>query len=341
MNAPSVAVSSEDTVQTRADHGRAENLVRETTTRSGIWTPRWQLASPRRALLFTEFAWLSIAVIALRFTRAPVTTYILAFLAVAVAGFLAAHRVADRSEQGAQAAAAAGAAGPIAEADRMRAALLAAISHDLRSPLAAAAAAVNCLRLPDLQLTVAEQDELLATAEESLGLLSRLAATLLDVTRLQAGARSVFPRPADLEEIITCSLAGLGPSGRTVRVDLPPGLPKVVADPPVMERVIANLTANALRYSPAGAPPLVTASARSGRIELRVIDCGPGVPEADRDRMFAPFQRLGNTDSMTGVGLGLAVSRGLTEAMRGTLQPAQTPGGGLTMTMSLPAAPRR
>jgi two-component system sensor histidine kinase KdpD len=108
-----------------------------------------------------------------------------------------------------------------------------------------------------------------------------------------------------------------------------------------MERVIANLTANALRYSPAGAPPLVTASARSGRIELRVIDCGPGVPEADRDRMFAPFQRLGNTDSMTGVGLGLAVSRGLTEAMRGTLQPAQTPGGGLTMTMSLPAAPRR
>jgi two-component system sensor histidine kinase KdpD len=228
----------------------------------------------------------------------------------------------------------------MAEADRMRAALLAAVSHDLRSPLAAAAAAVNCLRSPDLQLTAADQDELLATADESLGLLSRLAATLLDVTRLQAGAPSVFPRPADLEEIITCSLVGLGPSGRTVRVDLPPGLPKVVADPPVMERVIANLTANALRYSPAGAPPLVTASARSGRIELRVIDCGPGVPEADRDRMFAPFQRLGNTDSMTGVGLGLAVSRGLTEAMRGTLQPAQTPGGGLTMTMSLPAVPR-
>ena len=89
-------------------------------------------------------------------------------------------------------------------------------------------------------------------------------------------------------------------------------------------------------------PPLLTASASSGRIELRVIDCGPGVPEADRDRMFAPFQRLGDTDSATGVGLGLglAVSRGLTEAMHGTLQPAQTPGGGLTMTMSMPAAPR-
>ena len=305
--------------------------------RFGIWAARWQLAGPRRALPFTGFAWLIIAVSALRFTLVPVTAVVLAFVVAAVAGFLA-RDVAGRTGPGTRAAA--GAAGPAAEADRMRAALLAAASHDLRSPLAAAAAAVSCLRSPDLQLTAADQDELLATAEQSLDLLSRLAASLLDVTRLQAGARSVFPRPADLEEIIECSLAGLGPSGRSVRVDLPPGLPKVVADPPVMERVIANLTANALRYSPAGSPPLLTASARSGRIELRVIDCGPGVPEADRDRMFAPFQRLGDTDNTTGVGLGLAVSRGLTEAMRGTLQPAQTPGGGLTMTMTLPAASR-
>ena len=305
--------------------------------RFGIWTARWQLAGPRRALLFTGFAWFIIAVIALRFTLASATTDVLAFLVAAVVGFLA-HDVEGRTEQGTRAAA--GAAGPTAEADRMRAALLAAVIHDLRSPLAAAAAAVSGLRSPDLQLTAADQDELLAAAEESLDPLSRLAATLLDVTRLQAGARSVFPRPADLEEIIACSLAGLGPSARTVRVDLPPELPKVVADPPVMERVIANLTANALRYSPAGSPPLLTAGGCSGRIELRVIDCGPGVPEADRDRMFAPSQRLGDTSSTTGVGLGLAVSRGLTEAMRGTLQPAQTPGGGLTMTMSLPAASR-
>ena len=90
--------------------------------------------------------------------------------------------------------------------------------------------------------------------------------------------RDETTRPADLEEIIVRSLAGLGPSGRTVRVDLPPGLPKVVADPPVMERVIANLTANVLRYSPAGSPPRLTASAHSGVIELHVIDCGPGVP---------------------------------------------------------------
>jgi len=98
MNDPSVAVSSEDTAQTRADHGRAERLVQETITRFGIWTPRWQPASPRRALLFTGFAWLSIAVIVLRFTLTSVTTDVLAFLAAAMAGFFA-HDVAGRSEQ--------------------------------------------------------------------------------------------------------------------------------------------------------------------------------------------------------------------------------------------------
>ena len=186
--------------------------------RFGIWTARWPLAGPRRALLFTGFAWLIIAVMVLRCTLASVTADVLALLVAAMVGFLA-HDVAGRTEQGTRAAA--GAAGPAAEADRMRAALLAVVSHDLRSPLAAAAAAVSCLRSPDLQLTAADQDELLTTAEESLDLLSRLAATLLDVTRLQAGARSVFPRPAELEEIIECSLVGLGPSGRSVRVDLP------------------------------------------------------------------------------------------------------------------------
>jgi two-component system sensor histidine kinase KdpD len=225
------------------------------------------------------------------------------------------------------------------EADRMRTALLRAVSHDLRSPLAAATAAISGLRAQDIELAAADRDELLDTAEESLELVSRLAASLLDLTRLQAGARSVFPRPSDLEEIITHALAGLGPQRRAVRVDLPPGLPAVMADPPLMERVIANLISNALRYAPGGAPPLLTARACGGRVELRVADRGPSVPPADRDTMFAPFQRLGDTDPATGIGLGLAVSRGLTEAMHGTLEPEETPGGGLTMTISLPAAP--
>ena len=111
-----------------------------------------------------------------------------------------------------------------------------------------------------------------------------------------------------------------------------------MTDPAIMERVVANVTANALRYSPPGSPPLLTASARGDRIELRVVDRGPGVPAHDRERMFLPFERLGEHGGTTSVGLGLAVSRGLTEAMHGTLRPEQTPGGGLTMIISMPAA---
>src|SRR5581483_11664881 len=120
----------------------------------------------------------------------------------------------------------------------------------------------------------------------------------------------------------------------------PADLPEVLADPAILERVVVNLTANALRYSPAPRPPLLTASALAGRVELRVVDRGPGIPEADRETMFVPFQRLGDTDNTTGVGLGLALSRGLAEAMGGTLEPEDTPGGGLTMTVSLPAVIR-
>jgi two-component system, OmpR family, sensor histidine kinase KdpD len=109
-------------------------------------------------------------------------------------------------------------------------------------------------------------------------------------------------------------------------------------DPGILERVIVNLTRNALRYSPPGQPPLLTGSALGDRVELRVADRGPGVPTAQRDHMFVPFQRLGDTDNTTGVGLGLALSRGLAEAMDGTLNPEETPGGGLTMTLTLPAA---
>src|SRR5713101_6625750 len=211
----------------------------------------------------------------------------------------------------------------------MRTALLAAVSHDLRTPLAAAQAAVSCLRSSDIELTADDHDELLATAEESLDQLAQLLASLLDVSRLQAGTLPVFPRPADLAEIIVRALGSIGPQAQAV----------MLAVPPLMERVIANVTANALRYSPAGSPPLLTASARGNRVELRVVDRGPGIPEADRDRAFLPFQRLGETSSAIGVGLGLTLSRGLTEAMRGTMKPEETQGGGLTMAISIPAVP--
>ena len=254
-----------------------------------------------------------------------------------ILGAFAAYAAAALEQQ--RLAAEAEAARPIAEADRMRTALLAAVSHDLRTPLASAKAAVSSLRSLDIQLTAEDHDELLATADESLDRLTHLVDNLLDMSRLQAGAMSVFPRPADLEEIIARSLDDIGPPARTVLVDFPEGLPEVMVDPAIMERVIVNLTANALRYSPAASPPLLTASALGDWVEVRVVDRGPGIPESDRDRVFVPFQRLGDTDNTTGVGLGLALARGLTEAMGGTLEPEETPGGGLTMAISVPVAP--
>ena len=253
-----------------------------------------------------------------------------------VLGAFAAYAAAALEQQ--RLAAEAEAARPIAEADRMRTALLAAVSHDLRTPLASAKAAVTSLRSHDIQWAQEDRDELLATADESLDRLAHLVDNLLDMSRLQAGALALFPRPTDLEEIVSRSLDDLGPSARAVMVEIPEDLPEVRVDPAILERVIANLTANALRYSPTGSPPLLRASALGDRVELRIVDRGPGIPEADRDRVFVPFQRLGDTDNTTGVGLGLALSRGLTEAMGGTLEPEETPGGGLTMSISLPAA---
>jgi two-component system sensor histidine kinase KdpD len=254
-----------------------------------------------------------------------------------VLGAFAAY-AATALEQG-RLTAAAEAARPIAEADRVRTALLAAVSHDLRTPLASAKAAVTSLRSQDVEWDAEDHDELLATADESLDKLARLVDNLLDMSRLQAGALAVFPRPADLAEIVARSLDDLGPAARPVTVNIPDRLPEVAVDPGILERVIANLTANALRYSPPGSPPTLSGSALRDRVELRIIDRGPGIPEEHRDQMFVPFQRLGDTDNTTGVGLGLALSRGLTEAMGGTLEPDETPGGGLTMTLSLPAVP--
>jgi len=250
-------------------------------------------------------------------------------------GAFAAYAAAALEQQ--RLAAEAEAAKPIAEADRMRTALLAAVSHDLRTPLASAKAAVTSLRSPEVHWDAADRDELLATADESLDRLARLVDNLLDMSRLQAGALSLFPRPVGVDEIVARSLDDLGPRSEAVVVEIPESLPEARVDPAILERVIVNLTENALRYSSPSKPPLLTASALGDRVELRVVDRGPGIPEKDKERIFVPFQRLGDTDNTTGVGLGLALSRGFTEAMGGTLTAEDTPGGGLTMTVSLPA----
>jgi len=232
----------------------------------------------------------------------------------------------------------AAAAAPLAEADRMRTALLAAVGHDLRTPLASAKAAVTSLRSRDVLWSTEDRADLLATADESLDRLARLVDNLLDMSRLQAGVLSVTTRPVAVDEVVPRVLDDLGAAGHDVAVDMPGDLPEVLADPGLLERVLANLLANAVRFSGAHRPVLLAGSALGDRVELRVIDRGPGIPAKERDRVFAPFQRLGDTDNTTGIGLGLALSRGLTEAMDGTLTPEETPGGGLTMVVSLPAA---
>jgi two-component system, OmpR family, sensor histidine kinase KdpD len=227
---------------------------------------------------------------------------------------------------------------PLAEADRMRTALLAAVGHDLRTPLASAKAAVASLRSADVHFDDHDRAELLATADESLDRLSRLVTNLLDMSRLQAGALGVAAVDVGAEEVVPRALDDLGPESRSVVLHIPDDLPYVRADPGLLERIVVNLVANALRYSPEDRPPVVTASAHGDAIELRVIDHGPGIPKDRWNDVFLPFQRLGDRDNHTGAGLGLALSRGLTEAMSGTLTPEETPGGGLTMILSLPAA---
>ncbi|GAA3551550.1 hypothetical protein GCM10022295_36950 [Streptomyces osmaniensis] len=223
---------------------------------------------------------------------------------------------------------------PVKAADRMRTALLRAVGHDLRTPLAAGWAAVTSLRSRDVEFSLEDRDQLLATADESMAKLNRLVENLLHLSRLEAGVLRLKLRPTTLEEVLPAALADTP----GVQVGDVEKSPEVLADPPLLERVIANLVANAARYSPPGTQVLVTASALGGRAELRVVDRGPGLPATGRERLFEPFQRLGDTDNSTGLGLGLALARGLTEVMSGTLTPEDTPGGGLTMVVSLPLA---
>ncbi|MFB9710725.1 sensor histidine kinase KdpD [Streptosporangium nondiastaticum] len=229
---------------------------------------------------------------------------------------------------------------PLAEADRMRTALLAAVSHDLRSPLASARAAVESLRNTEIDWSPEDREELLATADESLIRLDRLVANLLDMSRLQAGVLGLTLRPVGLEEIVPRAVDDLGPLRDGVEGDIPVELPEIVADPALLERVLVNLMANAVRYSPPGEKTLITAGLHGDHVEIRVVDRGPGIPPEAYERVFMPFQRLGDRDNHTGVGLGLALSRGLTEAMGGTLTPEETPGGGLTMILRMPVSSR-
>jgi two-component system sensor histidine kinase KdpD len=228
----------------------------------------------------------------------------------------------------------------LSEANELRTALLRAVSHDLRTPLASIKAAVTSLLQHDVDWTLEATTEFLQTIDEEADRLNRLVGNLLDMSRLETGALSVRPRPVGLEEVVAAALSSLPDRGAGVVVDVPETLPAVVVDPALLERAVANLVANASQHTPSGRTVRVEAREVGARVDLLVVDRGPGVPEDDRERVFAPFQRLGDTGS-TGVGLGLAVARGFVEAVGGQLTLEETPGGGLTVVVTLPRQPVR
>ena len=220
------------------------------------------------------------------------------------------------------------------EADRTRTALLAAVSHDLRNPLAAAKVAVASLRATDVTFSPEDEAELLETIEESTDRLSALVANLLDMSRINTGSVRPLLTEVDLAPAVRGSIAPLA-GGERIDVALDHDL-VVVADAGMLDRVVANICENALKYTPATAHVRIDATTAADRVVLRIADTGPGVKDHDQERLFAPFQRLGDVPQQDGVGLGLAVAHGLTEAMGGTIATEETPGGGLTFVLELP-----
>jgi two-component system sensor histidine kinase KdpD len=230
------------------------------------------------------------------------------------------------------------AAGSVSAASELRSAILSAVSHDLRTPLAGIKASVTSLLQEDVEWTPEARREFLATIDEETDRLNALVGNLLDMSRLQAGALEISPTPVGLEEVVPAALRSLGAGDDALQVDVPESLPRVLADPGLLERALANLIQNALRYSPQTAPARVTAGVVDGVVDIRVSDRGPGVAEADRPRLFRPFQRLGDSGQGEGIGLGLAVAKGFVEAMGGEIEVEDTPGGGLTFVVRLRAA---
>jgi two-component system sensor histidine kinase KdpD len=233
----------------------------------------------------------------------------------------------------------------IVKADELRRSLLSAVSHDLRTPLAAAKVAVSSLRAEDVAFSPEDTAELLATIEESIDQLTALVGNLLDSSRLAAGVVRPELRRVYLEETVQRALVSIG-KGATgfyrsaidrVKVDV--GDAVVMSDAGLLERVLANLIDNALRYAP-NSLVRVNAGQVGDRVLINVIDEGPGIPHGTEDQLFESFQRLGDHDNTSGVGLGMSVAHGFVEAMGGTIAASDTPGGGLTVVVDL-AAPQR
>jgi two-component system sensor histidine kinase KdpD len=225
----------------------------------------------------------------------------------------------------------------VAEVSDLRAALLAAVSHDLRTPLASIKASVSTLRQPDIEWSKDDRAELLATIETGADQLNDLITNLLGMSRIHSGSVQLALGSVGLDEVVSRAAAHLDTRGHTLEIDLDDA-EFVLGDAALLERAIANVIDNALKWSPPGSGVTVRAGTHGDTVVLFVIDHGPGVPVADRQRVFEPFQRVGDRPSITGSGLGLAVARGFVLAMGGEIALEDTPGGGTTVVLSIPAA---
>jgi two-component system, OmpR family, sensor histidine kinase KdpD len=256
---------------------------------------------------------------------APIASGLLAGFAAQAAAALDRERLRTQAAQ----------AEALAEGNRMRTALLAAVSHDLRTPLASIKASVSSLRQTDVAWSESDEEALLATIEQNADRLDGLIGNLLDMSRLHTGSLQPFLRPITIDEVAPIALRGLD-APANVRFEVPDELPLILADPGLLERVLANLFSNALHHAPATRPPALQAHRQDDTVVLEVIDHGPGVPDGLKTEIFEPFRRF--DDRKVGVGLGLAVAKGFTEAMGGAIVAADTPGGGLTVRITLPVA---
>jgi two-component system sensor histidine kinase KdpD len=230
------------------------------------------------------------------------------------------------------------AAGAVSATSELRAAILSAVSHDLRTPLSAIKASVTSLLQRDVEWMPEARQEFLETIDEETDRLNALVGNLLDMSRLQAGALEIRTEPVGLDEVLPAALHSLRVPDGAVELDLPEAMPRVLADRGLLERALANVIANAVRFSPPDSPPRVLAGVVDGVVDIRVVDRGPGVPRGERGRLFKPFQRLGDAGQSEGVGLGLAVAKGFIEAMGGEIEADDTAGGGLTIVARLKAA---
>jgi two-component system sensor histidine kinase KdpD len=219
--------------------------------------------------------------------------------------------------------------------DTVKTAVIQAVSHDLRTPLATIEQALDGLESTELQLSTADRAELLESIRAEHVRLKRLVENLLDLSRLQAQAADVNPELWAPEELVAGALDGLTGTER-VAVSSTPDLPPVRVDAVQIQRALANVLDNALRLSPETEPVSVRITATRKDVLIRVTDRGPGVPDAERERVFEPFHRVPGRTDVPGAGLGLAIARGFTEASGGRIWLESREGQGASFVVALP-----